>query len=438
MILPSDLSLFPISTSLDPRGNLSIAGFDLADLAAQYGTPLYLYDGSTIRRQHERLIQLLKRYYAGETTVAYASKAYYARAFAARLTALGLGADVVSLGELHTARTSGVPAHLVHLHGNNKSEDELREALEWNIQAIVIDSLDELAFLEKLSTSRRKQARIWLRITPDLTVETHHHIQTSHLESKFGLHIQNGEAAEAIRRALASPWLKLTGLHTHLGSQIKHSEPYRKAIDLLIETAAANHFIPEEISPGGGWGVRYTNDDPDDDPEPWVRAVAEAVQDGCAEYGWQLPRLVLEPGRWLVAKAGVAVYSIGAQKTLPDGVHLAAIDGGLADNPRVALYQANYTALTVKNSTATPTRKTRIVGKFCETGDVLIDEIMLPELERGDLLAVPVSGAYQLSMASNYNFAPRPAVLWLEEGNLEILQTREQPEQSGWLANPHI
>ncbi len=429
-----DLSLFPQTTSIDPRGNLAIAGHDLAELADQYGTPLYLYDGATIRRQLERLTTLLKRFYAGETTVAYAGKAYFSPAFAAKLTALGLGADVVSLGELNTARKAGFPARVVHLHGNNKSQEELRAALEWNLQSIVIDSLDELTFLEELAANRGRPARIWLRITPDLTVNTHRHIETSHLESKFGLHVQNGEAGEAIRRAAASRWLNLTGLHTHLGSQIRDAEPYRKAIDLLIETAAAVQFIPEEISPGGGWGVRYTADDPDDDAEPWVRAAAEAVQDGCAAHGWPLPRLVLEPGRWLAAKAGVAVYSVGAQKTTPGGIRLAAIDGGMADNPRVALYQARYTALPVKNPEAPAARKTRIVGKFCETGDVLIDEVMLPPLERGDLLAVPVSGAYQLSMASNYNYAARPAVLWLEDGSVEVLQKREQPDYSGWLA----
>lgn len=428
----TDFSLFPITTAINANGHLSIAGHDLTDLAATYGTPLYIYDGATIRAQLDRLKNLFKRYYSGEAMIAYASKAYFSASFAARLAALGAGSDVVSLGEIHVARSAGFPASFIHLHGNNKTGAELQAALDWNIQAIVVDSLDELAYLETLAAERKQVARIWLRITPDLSVNTHPHIETSHSDSKFGLHIQNGEAAEAIRHALASPWFNLTGLHTHLGSQIFEAEPYRQAIEMLFQVAAANHYTPQEISPGGGWGVRYTDADPIDDAEPWVKTVAEAVQEGCGRYGWQIPRLVLEPGRWLAARAGVALYSVGTQKTTPAGTHIVAIDGGLADNPRVALYQAQYTARVVQRAAAAPTEKMRVVGKFCESGDVLIPEIVLPPVERGDLLATPASGAYQLSMASNYNFAARPPALWLEEGQVEVMQCCEQPDQPGW------
>jgi len=427
-----DLSLFPLTTMVNRHGHLTIAGHDLAELAATYGTPLYLYDGATVHGQLERLNFLFTKYYAGEAMVAYASKAYFSQAIASKLAALGAGSDVVSLGEIHVARSAGFPADVIHLHGNNKTEAELRAALEWNIQAIVVDSLDELAFLETLAAERNQPARIWLRITPDLNVNTHPHIETSHSDSKFGLHVQNGEAAEAIRRALASPWFDLAGLHTHLGSQIFDPEPYSQAIGMLFEVAAANNYIPKEISPGGGWGVRYTDADPSDDAEPWVRTVAGAVQEACSRGGWSLPRLVLEPGRWLVARAGVALYSVGTQKTTPTGTHIVAIDGGLADNPRVALYQARYTARVVQRPEALPSERMRVVGKFCESGDVLIPEIQLPPVERGDLLATPASGAYQLSMASNYNFAARPPALWLEEGTIEVMQCCEQPDQPGW------
>jgi len=428
-----DLSLFPVTAGINSLGHLTVAGHDLTALAETYDTPLYLYDGATIRGQLDRLKSLIKTCYPGEATVAYASKAYFSRAFAAKLAALGAGSDVVSLGEIHVAQKAGFRPEVIHLHGNNKSEAELRAALEWNIQAIVVDSLDELAFLETLAAAQKRPARIWLRITPGLNVNTHPHIATSHSDSKFGLHIQNGEAAEAIRRALASPWLKLAGLHTHLGSQIFDAEPYQQAISALCEVAAANNFIPEEISPGGGWGVRYTDADSSDDADLWVHTVADALQEACSRYKWPFPRLVLEPGRWLVARAGVAVYTVGSQKTTPSGTHLVAIDGGLADNPRVALYNAHYTARVVQRAGADPTEKVRVVGKFCETGDVLIPELLLPPVKRGDLLATPVSGAYQLSMASNYNYAARPTALWLEEGSLEVMQTREQPDQPGWL-----
>ncbi len=432
MDLTADLSLFPQTAAINSLGHLTIAGHDLVELTQTYTSPLYVYDGATIRGQLSRLQNLLNQYYPGPATVAYASKAYFSQTFAAKLAELSAGSDVVSLGEIHVAQKAGFPADVIHLHGNNKTEAELRAALEWNIQAIVVDNLDELTYLEALAAEHGRPARIWLRITPDLNVNTHPHIETSHSDSKFGLHLQNGEAAEAIRLALASPWFHLAGLHTHLGSQIFEAEPYHQAIGMLFEVARANDFIPEEISPGGGWGVRYTETDGSDDAEPWVRTVAEAVQEACYTYNWSLPRLVLEPGRWLVARAGVAVYTVGTQKTTPAGTHIVAIDGGLADNPRVALYGAHYTARVVQRAAAPPTEKMRVVGKFCESGDVLIPEIMLPPVERGDLLATPASGAYQLSMASNYNFAARPPALWLEEGSVEVMQCCEQPDQPGW------
>ncbi len=234
---------------------------------------------------------------------------------------------------------------------------------------------------------------------------------------------------------MTSIWLDLTGLHCHLGSQISDAEPYRQALDLICSLAQNENYIPLELSPGGGWGVRYTADDPSDDAEPWVRIVSGVVQEACVRYDWPYPRLVLEPGRWLVARAGVAVYRVGSQKTTPSGVRIVSIDGGLADNPRVALYQARYSACVVQRAGEPPLQKVRVVGKFCESGDVLISEIALPEVNSGDLLAIPAAGAYQLSMASNYNYAPRPEVLWLDENQVEVMQVRENPDQEGWLVN---
>lgn len=432
MTASNDLSLFPVTAAIEPGGELSIAGHRLSELAEEYGTPYYLYDGATVRAQVDRLKSLFHQYYPAEAMIAYASKAYFSFSMAQKMAELGIGADVVSLGEIRVAQQAGFPAEVIHLHGNNKSQAELQAALAWGIQAIVVDSLDELEFLEGLSREAGKRARIWLRITPDLNVNTHPHIETSHSDSKFGLHIENGDAGQAIRQAVTSPWLELVGLHAHLGSQIFAAEPYRLAIERLFALAEAERFIPKEISPGGGWGVRYTDADPADDAEPWVKTVSQTVTAECRRLGWPLPRLVLEPGRWLVARAGVALYRVGAQKRTPNGSHIVAIDGGLADNPRVALYQAQYTARVVQRAGAKPEEKVRVVGKFCESGDVLIPEIILPPVRRGDLLATPASGAYQLSMSSNYNFAARPPVLWLEEGRVEVMQCCEQPDQPGW------
>lgn len=432
-------SLLPISANVSPQGVLTIANQDLERLAEQYGTPLYFYDAATIHRQANTLNGLLKQAYPGQSLVAYAAKAYFSEGMSRKLAAMGLGIDVVSLGELDLALRGGFTPGVLHLHGNNKSEEELAAALEIHAQAIVVDNLDELRLLESLAARRGKnKARIWLRVTPTVQGHTHAHIDTSGANSKFGLHIENGQAAEAIRYARASAWLDLVGLHTHLGSQFFEPKIYSEAVHQLYQLAQSENFQPQEFSPGGGWGVRYTPADPEDAYAPWLEAVCGAIIAECARLGWPLPRLILEPGRSLVGRAGVALYRVGAQKTTPSGLRIVAVDGGLADNPRHALYQAHYTALAVRqaNASAAGASAARLVGKFCESGDVLIPSVDLPQVERGDLIAVPVAGAYQLSMASNYNLAPRPTVLWLEESGVEVLQKREVPSESGWWRLP--
>lgn len=424
--------IFPDCVGVNPEGNMSIAGHDLAMLAQKYGTPLYIYDGATIRNQIDTLRLLFKKYYPGKASIAYASKAYFSVGMGRKLLDLKVGLDVVSQAELKLAQKLGFSPGNIHLHGNNKSLSELKSALEWGIQAVVVDNLEELLMLEELAEKYQTPVKIWLRITTGETVETHAHISTSLADSKFGLHIENGEAAEALVLAQTSSWLQLTGLHTHLGSQISDPNPYISAIKAICDLAASMDFVPQEISPGGGWGIQYIPSAEGDDAEPWVRTVSGAIQEACVQHDWPYPHLVLETGRWIVGRAGVAVYEIGTQKHTASGIHIVAVDGGISDNPRVALYQARYSARVVEQPLGEATEKMRIVGKFCETADILIDEINLPPVKRGQHLVVPVSGAYQLSMASNYNFAPRPAVLWLEEDDCSIMQERENPEEAGW------
>jgi len=429
------MSCLPITASVDDRRHLSIAGCDVTELARQYGTPLYVYDAATLREQVETLRQLLKANFPGENEITYAAKAYLSLGFARRLAQLGLGVDVVSLGELCIAQGAGFAPEAVHLHGNNKLEGELRAALEWGVQAIVVDSLDELAFLEGICSRLGKTARIWLRINPGVDVHTHKAVQTAHHASKFGLPVVDGQAARAIRAAKGSRWLKLTGLHTHLGSQIFEARPYIETVRILYELSAREGFIPEEISPGGGWGVPYTPQEAGVDPAVWIEAVCAEVRSEASRRGWRLPKLIVEPGRWLVARAGLAIYSIGTVKTAGDGTRMIAVDGGLADNPRPALYQSRYTALLIPGDDSGRdwgAQPAAVVGRFCESGDAIIEEAQLPEARRGDWLVIPVAGAYQLSMASNYNLVPRPAVLWVEDGSVEMLQKREDITQSGW------
>jgi diaminopimelate decarboxylase len=430
------IPLFPISARLSHPGDLRVAGHDLVNLANEYGTPLYIFDAATVRNQVNRLNRLLAAHYPGRAAASYAAKAYFSLGMARRIRQLGLNLDVVSLGELRLAQRAGFDPRQVVMHGNNKSSAELEAALDWGIRAVVVDSLDELQFLENIARRRQVQAAIWLRITPGLAVETHAHVQTGHHASKFGIPIVDGQALEAIRRAQASPALNLTGLHTHLGSQLFTPEPFRQALDRLVSLAEQAGFIPLEINPGGGWGVPYTEKDPSDDPEPWVSAASAEVQRLFESRGWPLPTLMLEPGRWLVAQAGLAVYTVGVVKTAGDGTRFVTVDGGMADNPRTALYQAEYTARVIPTSPRLQDgslSEVSVVGKFCESGDVLIERILLPEARRGDLLVMPVAGAYQLSMASNYNLTPRPAVLWVEEGETAVLQPREELEHGWWV-----
>jgi diaminopimelate decarboxylase len=342
---------------------------------------------------------------------------------------------VASLRELLMAKRAGFAPDRVHLHGNNKSLEALTLALEWGIHSIVVDSLDEMDFLTEIASKMGKVARIWLRITPGMEIDNvHPYMQTGSSSSKFGLSVIDGTAAKGIQRAKANRWLNLTGLHIHLGSQIYFGEPYANALRMLIEMAEREGIIPTEISPGGGWGQPYVPEQlkaarPVSD---WVTSVCNAVNEEYSKRNWPLPKLIIEPGRYIVARAGVTIYRVGATKFSADGTYFVAVDGGLADNPRPALYTAQYTALMVDAPEAEPKFSTHIVGKFCESGDELIKGIMMPKVKRWDMLAMPVTGAYQLSMSSNYNMAPRPCVLWLEKDNAEVLQKRESPELAGW------
>lgn len=426
------LALFPFSAEVNAQGHLIIAGVDTCQLVQEYGTPLYIYDALTITSEVARLNTLLKEHYQGESKIAYASKAYLSPAFAKKLKPMRIGLDVVSLAELEVARDAGFDPAGIHLHGNNKTVAEIQAALVLGIQAIVIDSIDEFHLVARIAEKMQKVARCWLRLTPDLVIETHKSIQTGHIDSKFGLHVQNGEIDEALAFGVANPWINLTGIHMHLGSQLRDPDTYRKAIEVMYAVSQSNGFIPQEISPGGGWGVRYIEPDPVIDESDWVRTVSEAVSSQCLQRGWPLPTLVLEPGRWLAAQAGVALYTAGSQKVTPGGQHIVAVDGGLADNPRVEMYGAQYTAKIANDMRSPNTESVQLVGRYCESGDILAEQISLPPLHRGDILAVPVSGAYHLSMSSNYNLVPRPAVLWLENGQAEVLHQREDLAKNPW------
>jgi diaminopimelate decarboxylase len=427
---PDPLQLLPLSAARAADGALTLGGCSLAELAQRYGTPLYIYDAATLDGAAASYQATLANVYPGAWEVAYAAKAWFNTATARWAATRSLGLDVVSAGELAIALHGGFPSERIHFHGNNKRPDELAAALAAGVGRIVVDHAGELALLNELALAQGRRQPIWLRVNPDVDVDTHGHTRTGHATSKFGLALADGTAEVVARQALAMPGVALLGLHCHIGSQFRQAAPLVLAVQRLLDLAARLHTATgwrlAELSPGGGWAVSYVPHQAVGLPAvaEYVGQVAAAVTEGCQQHGLRLPRLVLEPGRSLVARAGVALYSVGAVKQAGDVIY-AFIDGGLADNPRPALYDARYSALLANRLSDEAPQRVHVAGPYCETGDVLIHDIDLPPLRPGDRLAVPASGAYQLSMASNYNAALRPAVVWVDHGQAQLIQRRE-------------
>ena len=416
------LKLFPDTTTIE-NDALTIAGCNLSALADEYGTPLYLYDRATLDASVTVYQRALAAHYPAESGLTYAGKAFLCLAIAQWCRQQDLWLDCSGLGEIAIAVAAGVPREHIVVHGVNKSPADL-EAATRHAGIIVIDNLTELERLVALATSY-SLPNLWLRFQPGLAVETHAYTQTGQEDSKFGM--SRDEILETARICRQHK-LPLKGLHFHQGSQFRDPFPLGIAIEKTLDLAQALDLGESWVlSPGGGWGVAYHEDDlPQPDVVAYVRFVAEAVKTGCRERGLSLPRLQLEPGRSLVARAGVALYRLGAVKRTAHRTWLL-LDGGLADNPRPALYGARYSALPAKGPERPTEETVWMAGPYCESSDVLIEGLPFPKVEEGELIAVPVGGAYQLSMSSNYNAARRPAVLWLDGGRAYQIQARETP-----------
>lgn len=422
------LKLFPQTAQIASDGHLHIAGLDVIDLAREFGTPLYVYDAETISARCRAYRCALSSHYLAPAEVTYAAKAFLCVGVAQLIASEGLGLDVVSGGELYIARQAGFPTARIHLHGNNKSASEMAQALDAGVGRIVVDNAQELAELARIAATRDVVVPIWLRVSPDIDAHTHTYRKTGLLDSKFGLPLATGDAARAVQAALSSPYLTLRGLHAHIGSQILELEPFCRTVEALLdltEEMAWHGFSLHEFSPGGGLGVPYVDADPGIEIETYVRSLSHAVVHGCQTRGLPLPRLVLEPGRSIIGPAGVALYTVGVRKEIPGVRTYVSVDGGMADNPRPALYGAQYTALVANKADQRPIETVAIAGKFCESGDILIHRVCLPYLNPGDILAIPVSGAYHLAMSSNYNQAHRPAAVLVRDGQARIILRRE-------------
>ncbi len=421
-------TMFRGTMRINGQGHLEIGGCDCVKLAQQFGTPLYVMDEWLIRENCRRYKTAFARHYPKEARVAYAAKAFCTLAMCRLVAEEGLWIDAASGGELFTALRAQFPPHRIYLHGNFKSDEELAMALGYKIGRIVVDCFEELERLNVLAARRETVADILLRITPGVEAHTHEFIRTGQLDTKFGFPLSEGIALEAVRRTLTLHHLRLHGFHCHIGSQVFETKPYRIAIEEMFAFAdkvrQETSFVMQELNLGGGLGVRYI---PEDDPptiETLVATLCDTVQEMAERFHFPLPTLAIEPGRSIVGEAGTTLYTIGVVKEVPGVRTYVSVDGGMSDNPRPALYGARYFALVANKANRPANKIVTVVGKHCES-DILVRDIPLADPQPGDLLAVFTTGAYNYSMASNYNRLPRPAVVFVKDGKARLVVRRE-------------
>jgi diaminopimelate decarboxylase len=406
--------VLPDTASVDGDGRLSVGGLDVLDLAAEFGTPLFVYDEVHLRARCQEAVA------AWGAAVAYASKAFLCRAMAALAYDEGMRVDVSTAGELHVVLAAGVPGERVVVHGNNKSDDELRRAREVGA-TLVVDSDDELDRLERLHADDGRVPRALLRVTPGVEAHTHEYVMTGQEDSKFGFGLRSGAAARAVERVRASSALELTGIHAHIGSQVFLLSSFVKAVEVLAPFVAPLD-VPELVI-GGGLGVPYVEGEEAPSMVNWAATVRRACRDcGIPDT----THVTAEPGRAVVATAGLTLYRVGTIKHIPDVRTYVAVDGGMSDNPRPVLYGSGYEAFLPRATAAPRPVVATVVGKHCESGDVVVRDAHLPaDVAVGDVLCTPVTGAYGHSMASNYNKVPRPAVLFVRDGSARVVVRRE-------------
>ncbi|MGA7677118.1 MAG: diaminopimelate decarboxylase [Dehalococcoidia bacterium] len=424
----SKLSLFPLTKDIDSHGHLHIGGCDCVELVKKFGTPLYVLDEATLRSKcQEFKTEFTKRY--SNTLIIYASKAFLNRALAIIFKEEGLGLDVVSGGELSVAQSVDFPPEKVYFHGNNKTADELKLALDWGIGRIVVDNFDELELLNSLAGEMGVRQTILLRLTPGVDPHTHRHTTTGILDSKFGFPLATGQAETAVTKAMAASNLNLIGLHFHLGSPIPDTSPYQIAISLVLNFAkdmeTKHGFHLTELSPGGGFAVRYTADYRTPSIADYAEAITAKISSLANELGLTFPKLIIEPGRAIVAQAGVALYAVGSIKEIPGVRKYICVDGGMGDNIRPSLYEARYDVLVANKASDGESTNVTIAGKYCESGDILARDVSLASVSAGDIIAIPVSGAYSIPMSSNYNMVTRPAIVMVKDGKARLIRKRE-------------
>ncbi|MFS0863486.1 diaminopimelate decarboxylase [Fredinandcohnia sp. 179-A 10B2 NHS] len=419
------------TSKINDKNHLEIGGVDTVELGMKYGTPLYVYDVALIRERARGFRDTFKRLNIN-AQVAYASKAFSTVAMIQLVEEEGLSLDVVSGGELFTAIQAGFPSERIHFHGNNKSYEELDMAIKNKIGCIVVDNFYEISLLEQVCIENDTTVPILLRVTPGIEAHTHDYILTGQEDSKFGFGLENGQADAAVEQVLHSKYLNLLGIHSHIGSQIFETTGFVVAAGKMFakmkDWKEQFGFIPTVLNLGGGFGIRYTNEDSPLPVQSYVEEIIAEVKKQADELGIGIPEIWIEPGRSLVGDAGTTIYSVGSRKEVPNIRQYLAIDGGMTDNIRPALYQAKYEAV-LANRVSDPVEETvSIAGKCCESGDMLIWDLPLPKANSNDMLAVFCTGAYGYSMSNNYNRIPRPAVVFVENGDEQLVVQRESYE----------
>ncbi len=419
--------------SRDERGELCFAGVTLSSLAEKYGTPLYVYDENRIRERCRTYLQAVNEAFSGNAKVMYASKAASFRRLYEIMAEEGMGIDVVSSGEIYTASLAGFPLEKAYFHSNNKTDADIIFAIEKGVGYFVVDNVEELYAIERFASERGVTKKVLLRITPGIDPHTYSAVATGKVDSKFGSAIETGQAEEITRVALSLPHVSLRGFHCHVGSQVFDSDVYIRTADVMLRFVKSINdrlgFLADELDIGGGLGVRYVEEQPTLDIAESIKKVGEYMKALAEELGIRLPEISFEPGRSIVADAGITVYTVGTVKRIPGYKTYVSVDGGMTDNPRYALYGSPYTILTVSGEGYDDTELCSVVGRCCESGDILQENVKIPRrVARGDLLACLTTGAYHYSMASNYNRIPRPPVVMLRDGESYIAVRRETPE----------
>ncbi|MEG1568081.1 MAG: diaminopimelate decarboxylase [Oscillospiraceae bacterium] len=419
-------------TKVRDNGHLEIGGVDCVALAQKYGTPLYVMDENAIRANCKELKKSIDKYYHGNGMVLYASKAFSCKEIYRIMQSEGIGTDVVSAGELYTALQAGFPAENIYFHGNNKTAQELIMALENNVGHIVVDNITELELLNTLAHAADKKANILFRIKPGVDAHTHDFVRTGQIDSKFGFALETGEAEAAFKLALTLPNINVYGIHCHIGSQIFDIEPFCHAAEVMLSFANKMRtdcgVTIKELNLGGGFGIRYISEDDPKALDCYMEAVSKTVFGFCEKANFPCPFICIEPGRSIVGDTGITLYTVGSVKNIPNCRTYVSVDGGMTDNPRYALYASKYDVILANKADKCKCFTATIAGRCCESGDLLAENIQIQEPAPGDILAVLSTGAYNYSMASNYNRVPRLPVIMLKNGEDRVVVKRETYE----------